>query len=244
MRKFAILVLSLILCLSALPLTVFAEADSFTLILHAGETDLTHTGSSSYVLPTPGAPAGKTFAGWYASATADKGAVFLPAGATVTEDIATELTAVYIAMATRNDAELRLTAGDEGVRFVTDINRDELAVLMERGVVVSMGTLIVPDVCLLLTKGVLTHAAIERNPANYNTYLDVVTTGAYAETRNTISIAGSVSKIPAKKLYTEFAGVGYLKLAYTDGSEGYVYAAMGEGETRLYALSAYTLYIL
>jgi hypothetical protein len=67
--------------------------------------------------------------------------------------------------------------------------------------------------------------------------MEIVTMGAH-DTRNTFSIAGSVSKIPAKKLYAEFAGVGYVKLRYTNGTEGYVYADYStEGETRLYPLA-------
>lgn len=238
MRKLAILVLSLVLCLSALPLTVFASEDSFVLKLHMGEQSLDMPAASSHVLPQPTAPEGKVFAGWYAEATEDKAMVFLPAGATVTKDIATELTALFVGMTTRVNAELRLTAGDEGVRFITDMNRDDLDVLSDYTTILSMGTLIVPEIYLLLTKGVLTHAAIERNPVRYNKYLDVVTTGAYAETRRTYSIAGSVSKIPSKKLYTDFAGVGYLKITYTNGSEGYVYSLFStEGETKLYPLA-------
>ena len=240
MRKFAILLLSLILCLTALPLSVYASATTgFTLTLMVDGTAQTHSGSSSYILPTADAGEGKTFAGWYAPATDDKAKVFLPAGAAVTEDIATQLTAVFLRMETRADAEIRLTDGDEGVRFVTDINRDDYTLLSTYGTIVSLGTLIVQEVSLLLTNNVLTHEAMGKvTDTRYSKYLDVVTQGSYTETRNTFTIAGSVSQIPSKKLYTEFAGVGYIKMIYSNGAEGYVYADHStDGETKLYPLA-------
>jgi hypothetical protein len=65
MRKFAILVLSLILCLSALPLTVFAEADSFTLILHAGDFCNDYPGSPEILRPLLQNPYGLAVYGCY-----------------------------------------------------------------------------------------------------------------------------------------------------------------------------------
>lgn len=235
MRKIAILVLSLILCLSVLPLTVFAQEDNFTLTLHVGDTlHQTNTGSSSYVLP-PFSTTGKVLAGWYAPATEGKAAVFLPVGATVTKEIATELTALFISMVTRADAELRLTAGDEGLRFVTDINRADMETLSAYATVLSMGTLIARKNTLPSSENALTHGEIEKNGTKH---LDVVTAGAYTESRYTYTIAGSVSQIPKNKIYTDFLGVGYLKVSYTDGSEGYVYADFStEGQTKVYPLA-------
>ena len=249
MRKIAIFVLSLVLCLSLCPISVFAADESFVLKLHIGEqATITMPSAPSHTLPTPDAPEGKVFAGWYAAATDDATAVFLPAGATVTKDIAVELTALFISMNTRSDAELRIVEGDEGVRFVTDINRDDMELLTAQTTVLSMGTLIIREESHMLitgpywgaiTGGVVSHDTLRMLVSPYNKYLDVVTTGPYSETRRTYSIAGSVSHIPSKKLYSGFVGVGYLQLAYTDGSTGYVYANFDtEGETKLYSLAA------
>ena len=250
MRKFAILLLSLVLCISMFPIAAYAtSAASYVLTLHIGSLPLELPAAPSHTLPRPSAlNAGEVFAGWYAPATGNKAAVFLPAGATVTEDIATELTAVFVRMSTRADAEVRLVDGDEGVRFVTDINREDFARLALYSTALSMGTLIVRKESYNLvqsaywrpqTNGVLSHETVAILGAPWNNYLDVVTTGSYTETRNTFSIAGSVSQIPSKMLCQNFVGVGYVKLTYTNGAVGYVYADYStEGETRLYALAA------
>lgn len=241
MRKLAILVLSLILCISLFPLSAFATGETFGLTLHFGDQKMTLSGQTSYTLPEVSAPTGQSLAGWYAEATDDKAAVFLPVGATVTADIATELTAVFVGMKTRTDAELRLVEGEQGLRFYTDIVLSDFVKLCDIATV-SVGTLIIPEEYLLLTDDVLTHAAVMEK-TRYKRYVDVVAEGAFAQTAVTYTVAGSIVGILPQNTDREFCAAGYLKLTYTDGSEGYVYSstrAMGSCSLYKKAVAAFS----
>lgn len=230
MKKIIALTLSLCLLLPCAALAISAEV-GYTLSFAGEGTPDPMEGATAYTLPTPVAPLGKTFVGWQGQL--DGADVFLPAGAEVTLTADATLTAVYVGIVMRKDPQIRYDI--EGLRFLTKINKADLAVLQQY-TEVGYGTLIAPKDYLSKTQS-LTHAELA---ASGKTYLDVVTAGSYAEDEETVWVAGSIGHVKTKNFCRTLLAAGYLSLTYTDGSTGYVYAPVKQTDAPayLYRLSA------
>ncbi len=219
MKRISAFLLSLLLLL---PLTVIFTTASAPV--------LTQSVSAGDVLTAPeSVPEGKVFAGWGADG------IFLPAGATYTGENAVTLTAVFVSMSTRPDTRVR-TEVKRGLRFLTDIDKAELAVLKGYTEVL-YGTYFAPADYVTAANGVLTPAALQ---GAGKTYLETVTDKFYAETDTVATVAGSLVDLLAHNYYRDIQAAGYIKVSYTDGTEGTVIAPASEG-VKLYdmALSAY-----
>lgn len=182
--------------------------------------------STGDVLSAPAdVPAGKAFAGWGAAG------IFLPAGATYTGESPVTLTAVFVGISTKPDAKVR-TETAIGIRFLTEIDKAELAVL--KGYTsVSYGTYIAPADHVEAAGGVLTPAALQ---GVGKAYLETETDQFYAETETVATVAGSLVNVLRHNQYREFCAAGYIKVHYTDGSTGTVTASACNG-VRLYDLA-------
>lgn len=214
MKKLIALILSLCMLLSVVGITAAADA-GFTLTLEGEGAPAPLTGAVTYTLPTPVAPEGKVFAGWQGMHNEQN--VFLPAGAEVTLTADATLTAVYVGMRMRSLPEIRY--GIKGLRFLTDVSKADLNALQFL-TTVGFGTLIAPQDHLKAGQ-FLTHATLN---AAEKDFLDVETAGAYAETDETFTLAGSIGNVFEKNYCRLFLGAGYLSLTYSDGSTGYIYA--------------------
>ena len=224
MKKLIALILSLCMLLSVVGITAAADA-GFTLTLEGEGAPAPLTGAVTYTLPTPVAPEGKVFAGWQGMHNEQN--VFLPAGAEITLTADATLTAVYVGMRMRSLPEIRY--GIEGLRFLTDVSKADLNALQFL-TTVGFGTLIAPQDHLKAGQ-FLTHATLN---AAEKDFLDVETAGAYAETDETFTLAGSIGHVKTQNFCRVFLGAGYLSLTYTDGSTGYVYAPVKQSDTQPY----------
>ena len=199
------------------------------LIPTAAEDPVTVTAGAGTVLAAPAdIPQGKSFVGWGAEG------VFLPAGATYSGE-ETVLTAVFVGISTRPAEKIR-TETKMGLRFLTDINKADLAVLKTYTAVL-FGTYITLADYVNNAGGVLTPAALSAAGMGY---LETKTDKFYTETDTVGTVAGSLVDVQMKHYYREFQAAGYIEVTYTDGTKGAVIAPAGE-RVRLYdkAISAF-----
>lgn len=229
MKQIIALVLSLCLLMPVAVMAASAET-GYTLTLQGEGVDERMTGDTAYTLPTPALPTGKVFAGW--QGRLGEKDVFLPAGAEVTLTADATLTALFVGIEMRKKPELRLNV--KGLRFLTDINKAELTAL-QQAATVGFGTVIAPED--YLASGQHLSAALLADAEKL--YLDVGSIGAYSETEETVTIAGSIGNVFEKNFCRVFLAAGYLSLTYTDGSTGRVYAPVkrAAGGTYLYTLA-------
>lgn len=211
MYRCATFLLSLLLLFS-LPVTAVA-ATAPTVTLHTGSETAPLTGET---LPTPAAPAGQVFAGWYAQD------VLLPAGAAVPQGV-TDLTALFLTMETvgswRGDAR-------EGFRFLTSVDRAGLDVLRTY-TEVGLATLILPTTYLKAMGGVLTHATLAA--AGKDRYIDLSAASFFSETHTVMAFSGSVVALLPQNQCLDYTGAGYLTVTYTNGASGRIYAPAAKG---------------
>ena len=186
--------------------------------------------SKNDTLPDPeNVPEGKVFAGWGGDG------VFLSAGATYRQEGSATLQAVFVGISTKPDAKVR-TETEIGLRFLTEIDRSDLAALKQY-TPVTYGTYIAPADYVEAANGVLTPAALQ---AAGKTYLETTTDQLYAETDTVATVAGSLVNVLQQNQYREFCAAGYIRVQYTDGSVANLTAPAGAG-VRLYdqALTAF-----
>lgn len=170
------------------------------------------------------------FVGW--GATVNGSPVLLPAGATwdYTADANYTFNAIYLHMTTRRAAQVRMTTGSTGLRFITDVtDLDEWTALTETAAAVYLGTLIVPYRYVKEIGGQLTHAALD---AASKQRLDVRTAGFYAEDEDSAMFVGSVANIKQQNYTLAYTARGYAKIRYTNGETVYLYADNGGRFTR------------
>ena len=221
MRKITAVILTLLmLCSFTLPVLATGV---FTVTFHNGTAvEATREGVTECVLPAPASvPSGKVFAGW--RATTDEGTVFLPAGATYVPLADTAFHAVFVGMAVRVGANLRLLGGDEtGLRFMTDVVKADYDALAQLDGDIEKGTIIAPLSYVEDANGVLTVEALAA--AGHTKYLDAVAGDWYRETADTYTLAGSIRQIKPANYTRKFVAVGYLGVTYTNGESARIYA--------------------
>lgn len=224
MKRIFIWMLALLLLATALPVAAGEAGVKVTLI--CGETRETHTVEGDFELPTP-QTGEKIFLGWLWE-NGGTPAIY-PAGSVITPAKDSELTALAVEMKTIAPELRVLSAGDLGLRFLTEINAADLARL-EKICKVGYGTIIAPLHYTSNGRGgsfPLTPQGILENKKTQ--YLDVRAGAFYRESETCKTIAGSVHAIKGKNSTTKFLGVGYLSFLYADGSEGRVYAPTDRG---------------
>lgn len=161
------------------------------------------------------------FVGWYAEI--DGEAHLLPARGVCTAITGdTVFTAITVDFVTDKGASVRLRDGDVALRFTSSLSiasYDALTAIVGKQSV-SFGTYIVP---LSYVKKEFTLQALAAG--GYTQYLDVPAGAFYAANDTHLTVAGSVGHILYDHYTLKYTAIGYMKVKYTDGTEGTVYAA-------------------
>ena len=219
------LLLAAVLCLAAIPVGAFAATATFVV---DGLTVATVpvSGGSVTLAQTPGIAKG--FVGW--TATLNGETVFLPAGAVctgVSEDVT--FTAVTASFVTDEGCSVRLREEQVALRFTSTINRadyEKIVALAGGEENVRFGTYIVPSKYVSTAQGRFTLESLAN--VGYTKYVDVPAGAFYSVTDTTATIAGSIGNILKNNYTLEYSGIGYMKLRYTNGAEGTIYAEFNQ----------------
>lgn len=210
MYRLTAFVLSVLMLVPLLFIAASASAAGTVTLQVGGSTEILPTGAA---LPTPDAPDGKVFVGWAAQD------VLLPAGATYTPSGDMTLIALFLEMQTR--FELRLGVKN-GIRFLTDVDRADWEALLTY-TTPTFGTLIAPRAYVEAADGVLTPEAL--TSAGKTKYLNATADEFYGKTDTVCTFAGSIVAFLSENLTTDYVGAGYVKITYTNGTEGLIAAA-------------------
>lgn len=166
----------------------------------------------------------KGFVGWYAEI--DGVAHLLPAGGVcnaVTADTVFKAFSVdFSTDTTEKTASVRLRDGDVALRFMSSVSiasYEDLTDIVGKQSV-SFGTYIVP---LSYVKKEFTLQALAAG--GYTQYIDVPAGAFYSANDTHYTVAGSVGHIRYDHYTLKYTAIGYMKVKYTDGTEGTVYAA-------------------
>lgn len=227
MRRLSVILL-FILCLTLLIVCGGCARKTYITFSEAGTITAKAETKTEGTVRVP-APAGTKAAfcvGWQAQS--DEGTLFLPIGATYTyaEKEDKSFTPVYLRFTTNTTVTPILTETSDGICFTSTVNRADWEVLSTLAQSVTRGTLIFPTT-LAQTLGTVTHAALASISAPTNA-VDIVTDSWSAEDDNSLTFAATYTDIPDEYYTANYTAVGYIKITYTDGSEGYAYASYGE----------------
>lgn len=164
---------------------------------------------------------GGSMVGWCATVAGES--VFLPVGAQYAygQDASVVFEAVVLHMTTSATATPRFDETGLGLRFTTTANRAELEHLKSLSPALVTGTLITPNKNAKAAPG-FTHAGMTEAGLKF---LDVVAGDFYKTEAESLVFAGSVNQIRFENYTLGYAAAGYVKVVYTDGSAGFVYAA-------------------
>ena len=226
-RTFITLILALSLCLCVFPVAAEDGVDTASFMVGDRKVSTATIEDGSVTLvDAPATVAG--FCGWMAT-IGDK-TVFLPAGGTcagLSGDVV--FSAVTADFVTDTGCSVYLREGKIGLRFTSTIKNadyETLAMLAGGKDHISFGTYIVPARYITDTHGSFTLE--ELLEIGHKTYIDVPASDFYSTTSTTSTIAGSVTNILKGNYTMEYTGVGYMKITYTDGSHGKVYASYNQ----------------
>lgn len=226
-KRFLLFVLILSLCICVFPVSADDGVDSAAFMVGDRMVSSATVRDGSVTLAkAPATVAG--FCGWQGEVNGEK--VFLPAGAVCT-GIVGDVTfhAVSADFVTDTGCSVRLRDNQVGLRFTSTVNlADYEALVLAAGGSdrVQFGTYIVPARYITETKGIFTLEALAK--AGREQYIDVPAGAFYKKTETTATVAGSVGNILKGNYTMEYTGVGYMKITYTDGSVGTVYAAYNQ----------------
>ncbi len=215
---FSLLLASLLL-LTALPVAAADVTASFSLDGAVYKTETASNGSVT--LPAPPSAAG-TFVGWQTE-IGGEGKLY-PAGASVDLTADTVFSALFVSYETCEGASVRVVDGDVSLRFTSMIAKsdyDALAAVLGADAL-AFGTYITAKDYLYKTSFVFTLEALAA--AGCNKYLDVEAKGFYKADKDAYYFAGSVARILDENYSRAYAGIGYMKVTYSDGSVGTVYS--------------------
>lgn len=133
-------------------------------------------------------------------------------------------------MSMRNGAAVRTIETESGIRFLVDINGQAYTNALNAGLIIGAGTLVVPT--SYLDSGIpFVH---ESFPEGY--FMDIPTETWTVESGNTWTYAAALINISPAQYARSMSARGYLKIAYSDGTEAYVYTAYSKD---LHARSIY-----
>ena len=221
--RLLLFVLALFICLCAIPAQAGDDVYTATFVVGDGTVSTLSVADGSVALPE--APAESVgFCGWQGTLHGEN--VFLPAGATCTgisEDVTFQ--AVFVDFKTDTGCSVRLLEEQVALRFTSTIALDDyeaLAVAVGGKDKIGFGTYIVPSYYVTNAGGVFTLEALAAN--GMHKYIDVEAGAFYKKTETTATVAGSVKNILKGNYTLVYTGIGYMKITYTDGSVGTVYA--------------------
>lgn len=220
-RAIGALLLALSCLFSAVSVSAATLIATFKIENATAETLFVEDGTVT--LPKPSKAVNGTFVGWH---TEKDGADLLyPAGATVTLDADAVFDAVVISYDTCEGASVRLVEDNVALRFTSKIAKSDYELLTSyvgtSGI--AFGTYIIAEDYLYKTLFTFTLEALQK--AGYNKYLDIPATGWYEVDKDSCTIAGSVSHIRDENYSRSYAGIGYMKVTYSNGTVGTVYSS-------------------
>ena len=210
------------------------EVSSYLITVTLYDTDkktligkLVCEGGASVTLPGAAPTAdGGVFCGWR---NLNDSKILLGEGTEYTPTGNISLMPFYIHFNTVAGASVRTTPGSTGMRFTTTLNIKEYKQLnyffTSAGTgSVTQGTFIVPQSYVQKAGGF--------DVSKFAKYLDIPARAWYGEDATDYTLAGSIANIYEKNYNLPFVGCGYLKIQYTDGTEGIVYATLPENGAR------------
>jgi hypothetical protein len=201
-----------------------AAAEETGIVFKAGDvavSTVSTTAAGVLQVPEHTPEDGSVLCGWTAEIGGER--VFLPVGGTYNyeQDAFVVFKPVTLQMTTSATATVRFAEDGAGLRFSTEVEAVGWQALLDLGVEVTRGTLIVPYTYVTDMGGVLTHKSLADAEKQY---LDVVTDGWFNEGDVPHVFTGAVSGIRFKNYTRNYSAVGYLKITYTNGETAYVYA--------------------
>lgn len=159
---------------------------------------------------------GKMFIGWTSDTENLTDLYGAESVATVTEDIT--YTAVGVNFNMKDGAAIKLRAGSNGIRFISEIATSDYNLIEKY--VDSMGTLVLPTKYLEDKEFVLENFVENKTVANIVKTAD---NGWFEEENGNYSYVGALVNVNDENTNLDFSARGYLVLKYSDDSTAYVY---------------------
>ncbi len=184
------------------------------------ERTLLSENGAAVTLPSVASTATAAFCGWK---TGD-GRKLYPAGKAYTPSGDETLTALMLDFATVAGASIRTTTGSTGLRFTTKVDKEGYAELKKLVGTPEVGTFIVPQFYV--------DNAGSYDVSKFAKHLDIPARAWYAEDDEDYTLAGSIANIYEKNYNLAFAGCGYMKFTYSDGTSALIYAALPQNSSR------------
>lgn len=177
--------------------------------------------AGTVTLPTPAGTRARYCIGWYCKDGDDT--VFLPVGASYTYEAgeSKSFTPLYFHFTTANATTLDTAATGGGIVFSSTIERADWTKLISITENVSCGTLIAraSDVSTLDS---FTHAALTE--AGKAPVADLAAPSWQEESEQALTFGATLAEISDEDIVTPYTAIGYIKITYTNGGDGYVYA--------------------
>lgn len=192
--------------------------------------------AGTVTLPAPAGTRARYCIGWYCKSGDDT--VFLPVGASYAYEAgeSKSFTPLYFHFTTAKETTLDTVAMGGGITFSSTIERADWTKLTSITENVSCGTLIakVSDVSALDS---FSHAALteaKKAPA-----ADLTADAWQAESEQALTFDATLTEISDEDIVTPYTAIGYIKITYTGGSDGYVYAEYAQNGAPSCALASF-----
>ncbi|MBQ5929185.1 MAG: hypothetical protein IIX02_00155, partial [Clostridia bacterium] len=208
------------------------EDGRYNLTLQDGNKVLAQEKAWKYTLPELNAheygDADNVFIGWTTNTSTLE--TLYPAGYEYELTKDTTLYPVWMFMSLRDGAAVRTLQNQGGLRFLVNVDGAGYQLGVNKNIIIGAGTLIVPT-NYLDNNVAFVH---ETFPEGY--FIDVPTGKWISQSGSVWTYAAALVNISPAQYARSMSARGYLKIAYTDGTEGYVYTAYSKD---LHARSIY-----
>ena len=165
----------------------------------------------------------QVFVGWTTDASFGEGFQLYPAGYKLQLDHTTTLHAVWLGFEMQDGAAVRLVANSSGIRFLTDIDRVGYQVGVDKGLILSVGTFVVPT--SYLSKVEFAHSSF--SDSKYYMDIETKTWRVEGEENATWTYAAALVNISEGQYSRSLSARGYIKVQFTTGV-GYIYTPYAE----------------
>ncbi|MBQ4053474.1 MAG: InlB B-repeat-containing protein, partial [Clostridia bacterium] len=165
----------------------------------------------------------QVFVGWTTDASLGEGFKLYSAGYKLQLEKTTTLYAVWLGFEMQDGAAVRLAANSSGIRFLTDIDRAGYQVGIEKDLILSVGTLVVPTT--YLSKVEFAHSSF--SDSRYYKDIQTETWRVEGDENATWTYAAALVNISEGQYSRTMSARGYIKVNFTNGA-GYVYTPYTE----------------
>ena len=198
-----------------------AEDVKYNLTLTDGVNTIVSKKAWKYTLPELSAykyaSEGEVFIGWTTNASTVE--TLYPAGYTLELTGDTTLYPVWMYFNMQKGAAVRTVKNESGIRFLVDVDGNAYNFGVNSGLIVGAGTLVVPTAYL---EG---GAEFVHETFDVGYYVDVPTSTWSVQSGDVWTYAAALINISSAQYARSMSARGYLKIAYSDGTEGYVYTS-------------------